>query len=201
MYTKLATMARHSSTLNGPYYNNDPLTYCIGRDISQPFNHGGYAQTFGQNSKQCQAYLADRCARKWDGVCEIAAAPRTNEEYKIRANPIGKGAPQLNSADILLVNTAERKYLVHMSNCEQVTEPFDPLVIGSPMITTWRGMYCKPMYAVDPAKIDSDPVMDKILQRPWIAANVLINIKNTMMRNGNFGRLAGTKLGKFYGLK
>ena len=200
MYTKLSTMAVDSPTLNGPYYNNDPLTYCIGRNISQPFNHGGHADIFGQNSKQCQAYLSDRCARKWDGVCEIAVSPVTNEEYKIRANPIGRGAPQLNSADILLVNTAERKYLWKMLNCEQVTEPFDPLVVGSPTITTWRGMYCRPMYAVDPSKIDSDPVMNKILQRPWIAASMLINIKNTMTRNGNFHKLAGTKLGKFYRL-
>ena len=200
MYSKLAKMASHSTVLNGPYYNNDPLTYCIGRDASQSFNHGGYAETYGQNSKPCQAYLAERCARKWDDVCEMAAAPRTNEEYKIRANPIGKGAPQLNSGDILLVNTAQRKYLWRMFNCEKVMEPFDPLAIGSPTITTWRGIYCRPLYAVDPSTIDADPVMNKILEKPWIAVSLLRNIKETMTRNGNFRQLERTKLGKFYGL-
>lgn len=193
-------MASHSPVLHGAYYNNDPLTYCLGRNMSQPFNHGGYAETYGQNSKPCQAFLADRCARNWDDVCEYAYRPSTNEEYKIRANPIGYGDPQLNSGEILLVNTAQKKYLWKMFNCEAVSEPFDPLVVGSPTITTWRGMYCKPFYAVDPKTIDNDPVMNRILQKPWIAVPLLQNIKNTMTRNGNFGQLKGTKLGRFYGI-
>lgn len=200
MYSKLAAMTGHSSTLSGPYFNSDPLTYCLGRNVSQPFNHGGYAETYGQNSKPCQAFLSDRCARNWDAVCEYAFSPSTNEEYRVRANPIGTGAPQLDSGEILLVNTAQKKYLWRMYNCERVTEPFDPLVVGSPDITTWRGMYCKPMYAVDPTTIDSDPVMDRILQKPWIAASMLANIKTTMTRNGNFHLLRGTRLGRFYNL-
>lgn len=200
MYSRLAILAEKTPALNGPYYNNDPLTYCLGRNASQAFNHGGYAETYGQNSKPCQAYLSDRCAKNWDEVCEYAFDPTTNDEFRIRANPIGKGAPQLTAGEVLLVNTAEKKYLSQMYNCEQVSEPFDPLVVGSPTISTWRGLYCKPFYSVDPAAIDSDPVMDKILQRPWIAASLLKNIFNTMKMEGTLANLKGTKLGNFYGV-
>jgi acetylornithine/succinyldiaminopimelate/putrescine aminotransferase len=65
-----------------PVYNNDPLTYCIGDNASQRFNHGSHAATYGQNSKACQVYMANRCAQNWDGVCEYAASKPANEEYK-----------------------------------------------------------------------------------------------------------------------
>ena len=200
MYSRLAQLASHSAVLNGPYYNNDPLTYCLGDNMSQRFNHGGHADIYGQNSAPCQVFLAERCAKKWDNVCEYAYAPRTNEEYKIRANPIGKGASDLNSGEILLVNTAQKKYLWKMLNCEAITQPFDPMVPASPLITSWRGLYCKPLYAVNPASIDDDIVMNKILQKPWIAVALLQNIKNTMISRGDFKQLAGTKLGRLYGI-
>ena len=46
--------------------------------------------------------------------------------------------------------------------------------------------------------IDSDVIMDKILNKPIIALDILINIFNTMSREGTIGELQGTKLGKFY---
>lgn len=205
MYSQLSSLASHSTVLNGPYHNNHPLTYCLGDNISQRFNHGENADIYGQNSKPCQAYLSERCAKNWDGVCEYAYSPHTNEEYNIRANPIsfneGNKTPQgLNSGEILLLNTAQKKYLWKMFNCESFTEPFDPMVPTSPLITTWRGTNCIPMYAVDPHTIDTDPVMDRLLSKPFIAQNLFINIRNTMLRRGDFYLLKGTKLGRFYGI-
>jgi hypothetical protein len=40
--------------------------------------------------------------------------------------------------------------------------------------------------------------MDKILHKPIIALDILINIFNTMTREGTIVQLKGTKLGKFY---
>lgn len=204
MYSKLSCLASHSKVLNGPYYNNDPLTYCLGDNISQRFNHGGNADIYGQNSKPCQAYLSERCAKNWDNVCEYAYSPHANVEYKIRANPVsfgeGREARGMNSGEILLLNTAQKKYLWKMFNCEAVTEPFDPMVPASPLITTWRGVNCIPMYAVNPRTIDTDTVMDRLLAKPWIAQNLFVNIRNTMTRRGDFYMLKGTKLGRLYGI-
>lgn len=202
MYSQLSCLASHSTMLNGPYYSNDPLTYCLGNNMSQRFNHGGNADIYGQNSKPCQAYLSEKCAKKWDGVCEYAYA-HTTDDY-INANPMsfneGIDAQGMNSGEILLLNTAQKKYLWKMFNCEAVTEPFDPMVPASPLITTWRGMNCIPMYAVDPKTIDTDIVMDKLLSKPWIAKNLFANIRNTMLRRGDFYMLKGTKLGGLYGI-
>lgn len=204
MYSQLSRLASHSQVLNGPYYNNDPLTYCLGNNISQRFNHGGNADIYGQNSKPCQAYLSERCAKNWDDVCEYAYSPCSNDEYQTRANPVSYNEgckPQgMNSGEILLLNTAQKKYLWKMFNCEEITEPFDPMVPASPLITSWRGTNCIPMYAVNPQTIDSDPVMNRILSKPWIAQNLLVNIRNTMARRGDFPLLKGTKLGSFYGI-
>ena len=78
MYAQLSHFG--ASPVNAlPVYNNDPLTYCIGDNASQRFNHGSHAVTYGQNSKACQVYMANRCAQNWDGVCEYAASKPANE--------------------------------------------------------------------------------------------------------------------------
>jgi len=188
-----------------PVFNADPLTYCIGNNVNQRFNHGSNADVYGQNGNMCQTFLAQRCAANWDDVCEYAANPRTNDEYATRAVTNYAGSTQvqgLTSGEVLLRNTAMEKYRVGMTgDCQLKTEPFDPINPSSPYISHYVGRYCVPIYAVDPATIDDDVVMNKILQNPKIAVQLLTNIKNTMTRAGTFHLLAGTKLGDFYGLE
>lgn len=202
MYKQLQSIANKNNVLNGPFYNNDPLTYCLGNNLSQRFNHASNAAVYGQNSKNCQIYLAEKCAKNWDNVCDYAYKNQS-EEYTTRADIMGAGHYQvqgLTPSDILLLNTAYKKYLIKMHNCEAITEPFDPLVVASPYITHFRGMYCVPEYAVDPCTINYDPVMNRLLLRPWIAKQLFTNIKNTMIRRGTFCKLKGTRLGITCGL-
>lgn len=186
-----------------PVYDNDPLTYCIGNNASQRFNHGTNADLYGQNSNPCQVFLSQRCAKKWDDVCEYASCHVANNEYATRADTMGAGSKDvigLTPGDILLRNTAQEKYRIGMHGCELKTEPFNPVNPSSPCISYYVGRDCVPEYAVDPATIDSDIVMNKILDNPRIAIQLLTNIKNTMRRKGTLGSLVGTRLGKFYGL-
>jgi hypothetical protein len=110
----------------------------------------------------------------------------------------------LNAGEILVRNTAARKYLQQMGNCQLEYQPFDPTVPQSPLISTWTGSShgltdrCVPVYAVDPATIDKDPVMTKLLRKPEIGFDILVNIYNTMKRQGNLSSLHGTRLGQFY---
>ena len=192
-----------SPTNTLPVYNNDPLTYCIGDNASQRFNHGSHAVTYGQNSKACQVYMANRCAKKWDGICEYAASHPANEEYNQVADTMFAGNRQtigLSPGDVLLKNTAEDRFRVNMLNCELKTEQFDPVNPSSPNISYYIGQECVPEYAVDPSTIDQDIVMNKILDKPHIAKQLLINIKNNMKRQGTLNLLKGTRLGNFYRL-
>jgi hypothetical protein len=149
--------------------------------------------------------MSQRCAKKWDDVCEYAASFKANDEYATRADTMGAGMRDLiglSSGDILLRNTAMEKYRIGMSggNCELKTEAFNPINPSSPYISYYVGTGCVPQYAVDPKTIDADIVMHKILDNPKIAMQLLLNIKNTMRRMGTFKQLAGTRLGAFYGI-
>jgi hypothetical protein len=185
--------------------SNNPLTYCLNNTMDNRFLHGGNADTLGQHSKACQSFLSDYCSEKWDGFCEIASRnTNTNYPNNIQAcTGLGDIASKnMNAGDALIRNTASKKYLVSMGNCKKKYEPFDPTVATSPMISYWIsdscGRTCVPVYVVDPDKIDSDIVMDKILRNPMIGIDILINIYNTMKRMNTLENLTGTKLGNFY---
>jgi len=206
---------RRISSLGGNIQQNDPLTYCLLRTIDAPFLNGAQATTIsGKYGKNCQAYMSDYCAKNWNEVCEFASQDKEVQYPNTLATcgspsviscsgPIeGNGA---NAGDILVANTAAKKYLVGGRGCGLKYEPFDPLVANSPMISYFTGS-CNsqgnesyvPIYAVNPSTIDSDPVMNKILAKPNIAWGILVNIFNTSQRLNKFQELKGTKIYNFF---
>lgn len=189
------------SVSNLPIYNNDPLTYCMESQTSPAFNHSSSWMSIGQNSQPCQVYLATRCAQQWDGICEQLSDISTSATPPVQTTTQSNGM-YLTSGDILLVNTAQKKYLAKMlgTDCTIKTSQFDPVSLGgSPYITYYVGT-CYPLYIVDPHIIDSDPVMNKLLSKPWIAIDFFIKLKNSMLQLGLFPALKGTRLGQFYGI-
>ena len=187
---------------------NDPLTYCLNNQLEQRFLHGGHADTMGQHSRSCALYMSEYCASKWDAACEVASH-NLERSYPDQFAGLGLGPAGgvacrgLTAGEVLVTNTAARKYLVRMHGAQIAYEPFDPTVPTSPMISYWVGdcgSACEmvPEFAVNPGTIDSDIVMDKILSKPIIAINILVNIYNTMKRHGTLTKLKGTKLGAFY---
>lgn len=187
---------------------NNPLSYCIDNTMDQRFLHGSSSDTFGQHSKACQAYLSDYCADNWDEFCELAASNKSVNQYpnNIQGCESVGDTPCLGmtAGEILIHNTASKKYLKSMNGCVKKFEPFDPNVATSPMISYWTKEYCSgnrgcvPTFEVDPSTIDNDVVMDKILAKPIVALDILVNIYNTMKSKGTLVKLKGTKLGRFY---
>ena len=187
----------------GATYNNDPLTYCLGNNISQRFNHGGNSDTYGQNSKPCQVYMARRCADQWDNICDHAMNPKTNDEFAFATELMDAGMNQiqgLTSGEVFLRNVAIEKYRTSMNNCDLRRESFDPLSPSSPNITYFVGQNCIPTFSVDPYTIDDDPVMNRILLNPRIASDILFNIYTTMNKAGTLHQLIGTRLGNSFNL-
>jgi hypothetical protein len=187
---------------------NNPLTYVMNNTLDNIFLHGGQLNMLGggQNSNNGQLFLSDYCAQGWDNYCEYASHnidkrfPSTMEITGCNNESIL--TQDLTTGEILLRNTASRKYLVKMINGVEVWEPFDPTVANSPMIRKWCPIAThpdmKPIYSVNPNEIDNDIVMDKILANPKIATDILKNIYDTMQKNNTFNQLSGTKLGQFY---
>ena len=185
---------------------DNPLTYCINNTLDNKFLHGGPLGILdaGQGCNNCQLFLSDYCSQEWDSYCEYASNnidthyPSTmnipNSEYNL---------PELNSGEILIRNTASRKYLVKMLNGNELWKPFDPTVANSPMIREWihtksSQMPMTPVYMVDPNNIDNDVVMNKIIRNPKIATDILLNIYKNMKRNNTLNNLQNTNLGKFF---
>ena len=187
--------------------SNNPISYCIGS--SDKFLHGSSSVNIeGQQSRQCQLFLSDYCANKWDDYCELASKnashsyPNNMGSFEITEELLQRG---LNAGDMLLYNTAKRKYLKEMINGEQKFEPFDPTVSTSPLISYWvskngPGSKTVPVYAVDASTVDQDVLMNKLLDKPIVAIDILVNIINTAKRDGTINTLKGTRLGNYFNL-
>jgi len=206
-YKHLLNFGKNSENRNGV---NNPLSYCINDTMDQRFLHGSQSDTYGQHSKPCQLFMSEYCSKKWDSFCEVASqntndwVPNNVQSCLGSSDVACKG---LNAGEILIRNTASRKYLVDMLNAKKKYEPFDPTVPSSPMISyfvptngcaSYGSNRLTPIYSVDPKTIDSDIVMNKILRKPLIAFDILINIYNTMKRNRTLRELSGTRLGLLY---
>lgn len=168
--------------------SSNPLSYCMVDGLSNSFLHSGNAYTLNNNSKQCQDYMAEYCAAKWDGYCEVASQ-RTDTYYPNQ---------KFTAGEMLLRHTAMRKYLYKMNGGQKIYEKFDPTVASSPYIYSWSGGI--PEYMVNPKEIDSDPVMNKIVQNSRACVDILVNIYETMRRYNKVKELKGTNIGKFFEL-
>jgi hypothetical protein len=210
--SKYATISSFGPTINESQSNI--FSYCAVSDLESGFAHGsigGSSGLLGPSSRQCQIGAAQACAADFNGVCRVMAADQEtgipnnvkNSNLKYYSNP--------TKGETFIRNVAAEKYLKKMSsNCNRVYEPLDPTVAGSPLISTWvpsgttcqssnwNAPMCVPEYAVDPDKIDDDPVMNEILGKPWIALDILINIYNISKNNNTLESLSKTKLYKLF---
>lgn len=196
------------SAANAP--TNNPLTYCLLQTVDTGFMHGGIADGIASaNGKNCQAFMSQYCANNWDEACEFASN-NTSTHTPNNLQKCGSGSQVacegLTAGEILISNTAAHKYLVSMGgSCSLKYESFDPTVASSPIVGFWEGGCgnqgsggCVPVYEVNPAEIDNDPVMNKILNKPIIAWAILVNIYNTAVRLNKINNLKGTKLNRFF---
>lgn len=204
----------------------NPLATCAVSTLDSGFNTTlGSNGVVGPESGQCQLFMASYCGAPngWDPVCEYLSQdqsqflPNTMSSCNTPGGScMGPGTGNaLTKGQILIRNSFAERYLLSMSgNCQRDYEPFDPTVANSPMIGRWRPMTsgcgstgncegpnaCIPIYGVsNPHEIDSDPLMNKVLDQPWIALDVLVNMYNNANRLGTLQQLKGTRLYNFFG--
>lgn len=194
---------------------SNPLSVCAVSDLDAGFNNKLGGGILRPENQQCQAFMGMYCANKWDGICEYMshdgsrALPNSQQSCSAPSGAFYSSGTNsgITRGQILIRNAAAEKYLHSMSsNCVQQFEPFDPTTAGSPLISKWVSQgscgsgncngqgACIPVYKVDPATIDSDPIMNKILLQPWIAPDILVNIYNNAVKSGEIAALKGTKL-------
>jgi len=180
---------------------NNPLSYIMSGQMDSSLMHG--SDRINDNSKESAIYAAEYCAKGFDKFCEVMTSnpepqyfPELIHGYSSTGNNIPKA---LSKGDVVLLNTAKTKYLMEMVGGSPNQVPFDPTVAASPLITVWTGEYMQPQYYIPKdVAVDSDPVMLRLLNRPLIALDLLMNIYTNMVKLGRIGELTGTKLGTFY---
>ncbi len=194
---------------------SNPLTYCAVDRLTNHMINGFNPDTNGQESKNCQLFLADYCATMWDnnpknlnnGLCEELCSNRSTTypaPDRTNPNPSSSVIPILETlsiGEITLVNIARKKYMTKMNNCVESYSQFDPNVPTSPMLLTWKKkgiIDCVPEYDVKSKEIDSDPVMNKVLDKPSIAYDILLGIYKTRVNTGKLEELKGTRLYNFF---
>lgn len=201
-YTNISNFGNTNPNLS----TNDPLTYCLVSELESGFLHGGIGSNMlNKNSKSCQMYTGNYCATNWDDKCEFLYKD-TEVNLQNMSNPNCNQLMKeiiLTKGDVLLRNTADRKYLIGMSNnCSLVYEPFDPTVASSPLISWWKPLCptspCISKYSVNAQGLDNDPVMNIMISKPIIVIDILINIYNTMKSENTYNNIIGTKLYNFF---
>jgi len=187
IYRKISNVGQSVSTT--PI--NNPLTYT--NTLGSQFNHGAIGNTIcSPYSKSSQVFMSQYCASNgFNEICELSS-----KDNKL----LYTTTKELTAGDLLVYNTAKIKYLSSMlGTCVSRSEQFDPTVASSPMITYWEESNdCIPIYQVDPLTIDEDVVMNKILSKPIIAIDILVNIYKTALRLNKLHELSQTKLYTFF---
>jgi hypothetical protein len=195
---------------------NNPLSYCLSNGMDNSFMHGGHAgKILNRSTKPCQSYISEYCSNNWDEYCELESKNDTKIQNSLNTeqNSLSNSIIGLTAGEVLIYNTAAKKYIIRREgNCRKISTQFDPTVASSPMYTEWvggdtcstdicgenEGGACAQIYGVNPSSIDSDPLMNKILDKPSIALNILKKIYVDMKKDGTLPQLKGTRLGSFF---
>ena len=178
-YRLISSIGQHSQN------NSNPLNYCLVTELDSGFNNGNYSK-ITYNSKKCQDFMSTYCSTNWNQICEISSQNLDSVNNNVQYG------------DLLIANTASKKYITEMGGCNIKYEPFDSTVSNSPLISYWTGTDCIPVYEVNPQTIDSDPVMNQLLNKPTIAFDILLNIYNTSLRKNTINSLKGTKIYNYF---
>jgi hypothetical protein len=173
-------------------YAEDPLGYCIPDHLNSQFLHPGTGRTFGKYSKHCAEFMAGRCATAWDGICEAMSHDPNANFPDMTLQYTSETCARLTAGQRLVRDSAYKKYKLKTFNCNLKCEPFDPTVANSPMVCyetssacTSRdapclgqveGGNCYSEFGLRPehiAQLDSDPIMNRLLDEPFIAPMLL----------------------------
>jgi len=172
------------------------LQYCFGNksDSIIMFGHG-----LLNDSRAAQVYSANYCSKKWDKICELASMDDdTNVVNLVKPHITNR----LSRGQILIRNTAVMKYAIGVTGAVKNQEYLYPQDSSSPIVTYWSSKNdLHPMrmeFSVNPYNIDTDPVMNKILEQPNIAVDILQSIYTNLKKANKLNQLNGTKLGNFF---
>jgi hypothetical protein len=218
MSKKYATFVEFGKALNdnikNPLSASNPLTYCLVPSLNSQFVHGSSSagMLYSNQNASCMSFMSGRCMKEWDGYCQayvdlnqdtywpnmgvIDTAAYTNAKNYYNIKPtIGQD---------LLRNTCYRKFIFVPGQKPTVTQ-FDSNVANSPVIEIYNNEVANYSWVKDlgnASLIDSDILVQKMLENPMICMDVIGRIYLAFMNNENNikQQIKGSILEKYFKL-
>jgi hypothetical protein len=183
------SISKFGANLN-PLLTIDPVASSIYKDPDSSFDIGDAANQFGPATTSSQLYMAERCSKNWDGACEFLS--RNNDNTKCNSGRISSPlfptiyAPGRQTIGDFLVENAGVRRFCNLDSCSVREEPYD---YTNPNSVTVKSYGCCGMDAclpvcLPPDNPDQDLLLNKILDKPDLHIDLLINMyKNVNAQN------------------
>lgn len=197
-------IAKFGNSMN-PVMSIDPVASSIYKDIDADFDIGEMAINYGPRTKGSMLYMAERCSKKWDGACEFLSRNQDNDAICNQAkisSPLFRrvNVPGTQTiGDILVENSAVRRFC-DLSSCAVTSEPYDPTNPNS----VWTKQYgccgtttCLPV-CMPPENPDSDILMNKVLDKPQLHLDLLINMYKNVNKRKMRVKYVNTRIGRIF---
>jgi len=188
-----------------PVLKTDAVAYSIYDDIDAYFDIGPTAKQFGPSSEKSHLYMAERCAKNWDGACELMS----RNEQKALSNVGGINSStfyirpppsDLTIGDVLVDNAGVQRFC-DLSSCSFTQESFNPVDPDSPMIKKYGAMdcgkKCNPV-CMPPNDPDKDVLLNKVLDRPDKHVDLLVNMYKNVTKNNKREQYKNTRVGMVF---
>lgn len=199
-------IAKFGASMN-PVMSIDPVAASVYKDVDSDFDIGEMAIRYGPRSKESMLYMAERCAKNWDGACEFLSRNRDANAVCNQArisSPLFRRINPPNSetiGDILVENTAVRRFC-DLSSCAVTSSPYDPTNPNS----VWVKQYgccgtttCLPV-CFPPDDPDNDIVLNKVLDKPDLHLDLLVNMYKNVNNQKLRGKYVNTRLGRIFSI-
>lgn len=200
-----AQISKFGNSLN-PVLTLDPVASSIYKDPDSSFDIGDTAYLYGPEKESSQLYMAEKCSKNWDGACEFLS--RNNDNTKCNVGKISSPLFQTMYApgkqtigDFLVENSGVRKFC-DLSTCNMTQEPYDYQNPNSPWVTRY-GCYsdkkCLPV-CLPPSNPDTDILLNKVLDKPDLHIDLLINMYKNVIKNGTREQYRNTRIGNIFNI-
>ena len=185
-----------------PVFATDPVGYSVVKDIDSSFDVGPTSRLFGPDQPNSQLYMAEKCAKEWDGACELLS--RNNDANKCNAgkivSPLFKTPyPDGTTIGDFLVDNAAVRRFCDLSSCKITSEPYNPMDPKSPIVSRYTDdgyTMCLPV-CTPPENPDHDILLNKVLDQPEKHVDILVNMyKNVKDRK----KYENTRIGMIFNL-
>lgn len=201
-YAKISTFGQVA-----PILMTDPVGYSVSKNIDTDFDIGPTSRLFGPEQPNAQLYMAEKCAKEWDGACEFMSRNRTGAGNVCNAGKIPSElfptppTSDMGIGDFLIENAAVRRFC-DLSSCQVSQEPYNPMDPHSPMVKSYSDCcaakcmpVCKPPSNINDVK--NDILLNKVLDHPDRHVDLLLNMYKNTPQNER-GKYENTRIGMIF---